>query len=349
MPDVETPRLNIGRSFDADLCEGNIRLLDAHIQWMEENFDGPHDYPLWVYLYGEGATLDMCPVAMLGVVAGCWKDPVAHTTWDLSSHELTHAYMSEINTTALPYLREGLAEAVSGAVQGGSDQTADVLAEHILEPDVGFGLYQEAGHFMRWLLEVYGSEAVIELYSRADLGISAHELSLAMEASLGVNMDSLLQDYSANALNYYPGLGPYACGEGEPLAWDKGVVWSGEFSCSDETVIGRYYDEDDEDAEDWRRWRLDVPESGVYEISISGGGGSISRCLSEALDESSLPLLDEQVQPDWYAKRPLYRPYGTGEGIFDSRPVQLDAGTYDLWVVQDRSDTNRLMNVSITP
>lgn len=114
--EYSTERLRIATDFTAELCAGNIALMDAQIRWMEQEIDGQRENPTWIYLYADGETIDACPEPDGGVALGCWDAPVVYTTWDAASHELVHAYLSEVNDLVPIVLREGAAVALEGNI-----------------------------------------------------------------------------------------------------------------------------------------------------------------------------------------------------------------------------------------
>ncbi len=345
--EYSTEKLLIGTDFDAPLCLGNIALMDAQLRWLEQEVDGARDEPTWVYLFAGEEAIDACAGA--GPVRGCWDETAVYGTWDAMSHELVHAYMSDVSEHVLTVLQEGFAVATSGlALVATRNSRENFTADYLLAPHSGHsGAYESAGHFARWLFAEYGPEIAVELYSRADRGMSEADLSRVFLDVLGAPLDQILSGYLELAADVYPGLGPFVCGQGESVAWDgDGVAWEGEMSCQDGFTIGRYLD--DGQVELWRRWRVDIPADGAYEVHFSGWGGTIQRCLTAPAAFDALSPSTEPVSDDWWEVVPLYRPPGLNIPTpLNDGPVMLRAGVHDVWVSQPGDDTNFAFSVSI--
>ncbi|WP_096327260.1 hypothetical protein [Nannocystis exedens] len=317
--------------------------MDAQLRWLEQEAGRELREPTWLMMYPDDATIDACLDLESEPVAGCWDAPVVHTTWGAASHELGHAYAHPVRARPLNLLQEGLAEATEGTVHGRMRGSREKLGDYLFEP-VGTNttVYEAAGHFVRWLLEEYGMTTTLEMYARTRPGMSEAELSAVCEDVLGVAREGLLAGYVTDAKDYYPGVGPFACGQGaEALEWhEDGVSWEGEMSCDDGHSIGRYLANGE--VEFWRRWRVEVPVTAMYEVTTSADGGAMTRCLTTPIDEASLPAMVDGLEHDWWGFGPLYRPPGIGTQVpLFQAPILLEAGVYDFWIAE-RTDEHLL-------
>ncbi|NVB43297.1 hypothetical protein G6O69_36065 [Pseudenhygromyxa sp. WMMC2535] len=101
-----TAHLNLGSRVDAPLCLGTVRAAELEaerIQLLLGTTPGPSD----VYL-GIDAVRENC---IEGATGCAYFGEVVYTDFPSLSHELVHAYAQP---TDLPFLEEGLAEALSG-------------------------------------------------------------------------------------------------------------------------------------------------------------------------------------------------------------------------------------------
>jgi hypothetical protein len=167
---------------------------------------------------------------------GCTKpDGTAFALPATTYHELAHAVACEIRVNGAPALGEGLA--VSFEVTA-NDSMADprsflTLARAEFNPN-----YDEAGHFVRWLLEEFGPAAFKSIYRRAPMR-AGEEVAVALEDTLGMSLDSLSEDYLAHApKNWLP---HRQCADLAVLP-SNGSSWVFEtrFDCEDESTLGPY-------------------------------------------------------------------------------------------------------------
>ncbi|MEZ5480590.1 MAG: hypothetical protein R3E95_24830 [Thiolinea sp.] len=305
-----------------------------------------HDY--WVYLFADDDPVTSCSDEP-SFVAGCWKPPTAYSSWDALSHELVHAVSAIEQEHPNSVLAEGLAEALSGSVMVSlsAESRASMRDRLGAAIDLSSSGYQSAGHFVRWLVNEFGFSAVWKFYTSASPQNASWDVGDAVEEAFGISEGVLFDRYESESREFYPGLGPFRCGSGEQLQWSSGVGWKGELLCADERSVTRI--NADGSAEIWRRWSVAIPADGVYRVSVSGGGGSITRCLEEPLDEAELPDFPASpIAVDWIAgQAPLYRPGGGGVNVLVGQQLLLEAGSYDLWVARKGDDENKLVEVSI--
>ncbi len=334
VPRYSTARVEIATSFSEELCAGNLTLMDAQVGWIGRGFANELDAPVRARMYLDEEDIPGC--AWAGDVSGCFVAPFVHTSWRATSHELVHAVMWDINMDALAFFDEGLASAMQGTVHGVSDATRAQVYERI-EWSAGRLLrsYENAGHFVRWLLETYGEQAVLTLYEGARSGFGAVELSSVFVETVGEPLDVVLDSCVSTARDYYPGIGPFACGKGEPVdTGGEGWAWSGQLRCSDRETVA--VPSSSEPYRRWRRWSISVPADGLDEIHIDGPAGGLTRCLTAPADEVDLEVLDYPIYDEWYwSSEPLSMPVNFSDVFRVPQTIELRAGLYDLWIVRE--------------
>jgi hypothetical protein len=330
-----TESVALGTTFDGSVCRGSLDLLDAQVEWLNEEFAGEPSLPIWVYLYADDESesiADACEYAGESRVGGCW-DGTAKGSWDFLAHELAHAAVHSRQEDPLDFLDEGAATMLEGTVARAYPSERGLVADYLTMSTAEFGwaAYSIAAHFLRWMREEYGMVAVHGWFASTSSKMSRAEIDAAFEASTGEALAGALARYVASAPDIYPSLGPFACGREESMPWrDDEVAWAGEMACGDEASIGRYVD--DSTVELWRRWSVDIPNDGVYQVDVSGGGAVLTRCLmapatKAELIQSELPIIDEWL----WQETPLKRWAGINTTIW-AEPVMLYAGRYDVWV-----------------
>lgn len=341
-----TEALRIATDFDAELCAGNINLMDAQFRWLQRELPGARERPIGIYLYaGQGPIAELPQV---GEAAGYWDSPVVHAVWDAVSHEMVHAAMSGVTEAPLAHLQEGFAVALSGSPQlQEGDSRANMrpaLQRPFFQGLYDLSAYKMAGHFARWMFAKYGAQASVQIYARSTSGMNESELSDVWMDVVGESLDEALTDYEVHGEDVYPGLGPMACGQGEPVAWDGDELsWEGVLSCFDTVSFGLYFESGA--VRLLRRWRIEIPEEAVLDVQFSGAQFVIERCVTDPAKLSDLSWPQDQVVEDWSSFSPLYLPFGDYPRLKEG-PLTLQAGVYDVWVNQGAGETNPTFSIS---
>ncbi|NJK30904.1 MAG: hypothetical protein HC927_00070 [Deltaproteobacteria bacterium] len=236
--EYRTANLNIATTFDTPLCRGTVRAADQEAQRIQSLLGASAD-PVDVYLGIEGVR-DHCPEWAVGCLM--WGKTVYSTLPSLP-HELVHAYATP---TDLPFLEEGLAEALSGSPWGVARSTvADFQAVALLELLVAdypteniFDFYQTASHFTTWLISTHGLDALLSWRAAIPPGRDFAAVDAAFMTIYGYSLAAAEIQWKTSAPSeYVTGLGVCA---GSPLAWTSANSWSVELAldCDNERTLG---------------------------------------------------------------------------------------------------------------
>lgn len=340
VPKYETERLRIGMSFDAELCRGHLDAWESHLNAIEQTLDVSRDFA-WLFLYEYDEEDRIVADCGFDVFGGCWDGSVARATLEFVPHELVHAWTATIQGRALPFLREGIAVRMDGTVQRGRIEPMtvnDLLITDLTEED-----YRRAGHFVAWWIAIYGVESFMNLYTRASHGMSESDVSAVFLDVVGESPNHVLQAYNDSAKTYYPGMGGVACGRGPLIPWQADtVILPAEGTCAEGPFFGF-----ESTQSWWQRVTVEVPSSGTYLFDPGDRWASMTRCLTAPADESELPQLKpDGVMGDWLNFTPL-SPGEYQEGWVDV-PLQLEAGTYEVWVERSHENPDGSAGMSLT-
>ncbi len=222
-------------------CGGSFEAMDRHADLVGKELMAEEGFELDVYVlppnfdFADGPCED----------SACSYESEIWTTYLPASHEIVHGVRSNaVGWSAVreapSVLEEGLAEVYGDDVSTVAPTAMLAPVEDVLDGDVvGLAEYQRAGHFVRYLLERYSLDEVMDL---ASAGRSV-TLEAAFEEVLGESLTRVLADYAQ-----YPICSrndwriPILECAGERTPWiaeaPRRVSWTFLVSCDDDDVIG---------------------------------------------------------------------------------------------------------------
>jgi hypothetical protein len=235
-PDVplrrQTPHLDIHS--EGFVCAGTAVELERHADFVSSQFDIDLRAHIPVYLYENSA--EPCS-SRAGCVA---RDGAVFTTPYATYHQLGRSVACELRRGAWPTMLFGVA-----AMFEPTPETYLPSAEKgllgLIEPANEKWSDHQSGHFVRWLYEREGGDAVAELYRRSADGASMVE---AIEDIYGASLEQLETEYFADAPYRYV---PFRqCSDLPHVERDDGGVWrhSSIIDCESESTMGPYMTED---------------------------------------------------------------------------------------------------------
>ncbi len=313
----ETERARIGTTFDFELCQGDLGLIDQQIGAIERRLGVPRTSRVSLYLYELGELpCDNSPF-------GCYfpeEDAVATLPFAID-HELVHAVVRG-RSFENEFWSEGIAEAVKG--EGTFNPYTPALATY--DESNGANLdYATAGHFVRWLIETRDPETVrriVDGESRSDV--------------LGATMEQLAQEYEASAPFAYPDWSPCphpplrSTGDGR---WEERF----EFDCESPEAF-RFRGGPGPAAS-----RSVELEAGSYELSMEGGEGVyLLGCQTQTMVDYRPTFGDDETVLHWNGSvfNEVQLSRTAPAMLFPSgqdHELQLVAGTYEV-IVSGRED-----------
>ncbi|MCA9684851.1 MAG: hypothetical protein KC457_21890 [Myxococcales bacterium] len=212
-------------------------------------------------------------------------------------HELTHGVACEIRTGAPAMLAEGLAVAYDHRSNKYPGVPEDIAEIHTSE----FGMYyNDAGHFVRWLLETYGTEPFVEAYRTVsyDGGVWA-----GLQEIYGENLEA---EYEATTPAMW--IQHRQCADMPVLPPDAEGNWlfSTRFDCSDEATLGPYEKDSTSFAGTtplmFQSVIVDIEEPGLYQLQhaqyeLNDQSGYLYVQVERCLDED--PATEEEIDSEW--------------------------------------------------
>jgi len=180
----ETRYASVRTDFEEKLCDAELDHIDLQIELLESTFGLEAPAPIVVRL------TDTFPVSGCRAGAlGCYDPPYITTTSRALDHELVHAVTDQLNIQGRFWI-EGLAEAYgSGPLVPGQTPVIEVFfAESSGDID-----YATAGHFTRWLIDMYGLDTFITAVQ-----------SRNPEDTYGYSLDELTRQYEEDSPWRYP-------------------------------------------------------------------------------------------------------------------------------------------------
>ncbi len=216
---------------------------------------------------------------------GCTRAGVAYSTGAPLDHELVHALVWEFGRTA-PFFSEGLATAYELPWPGTMrEHSIEVLAAVASQRNrlLDSWAYGTAAMFTAYLIERFGIAAYLRVYRRLSPRDGTAQISRALQAELGVSLETLAADYSeARHTCSYDAARPklFECSAPE-IAWD-GEIWTHHrtLDCDQDDVIGPF-------AGDTVAvyHTLEITTPGLYQVQVVGdaagqGGNAVElmRC-----------------------------------------------------------------------
>ncbi len=290
-------------------CAGDLRQIDAQVEFLDEMLGARRDGPVSVVLLPLDEVMVLCEGAQ-----GCYDANGEQTLspWNAVAHELSHA-IKPVDTFPSEFWAEGSANALAGGLSLVDSSRALELADLASED---LPNYVGTTHFQRYLIATYGLDGYRNLL---DGGFDP-------SATLGVTAEDLVAEYNRDAPFAYPRFS--ACTDPEIVAVREGV-WeaSSTFSCdSDEATQFERRDfagafSSTVGAAVHRSIELD---EGTYEARLDGGVSfTIEGCLVDPLDtEPTAVRLGGDVFNE--VERAIAKPFVAGE----THRIRLTEGVY---------------------
>lgn len=195
------------------------------------------------------------------------------------AHELAHAVSWDIGGKCMSFLEEGLAEYLSDAhpvVPDSVEYTEDIEDLLVAGATKGSRLppqhYRQAGHFVSFLVEDYGVDAVRSLCEILPIDANLDDWDAATRTALSTPLTDLLGDYAAYPICDHHGYRARLadCG-GEPdvlvRAGDEETSFSLRIACDQPEVIG------ERDGMLRIVERVHVEKPGGYRVGLEHGEG----------------------------------------------------------------------------
>lgn len=183
----ETERLRIGVSGDGELCGGDLVRFEQHLTRVEDLLSTEMDGKVDVYLWRDDSQgyKDYC-----GDYPGCYQvqTQTIYTSQYSLWHELVHAVAIPLGDPS-PMWSEGIAKALD--IRRTVPGTIDPVDNFYLDGDEVN--YDSAGHFVRWIWEAHGPEAMHDILT------DPRDLETAFEAIIGSTVEDARTQYLAEA------------------------------------------------------------------------------------------------------------------------------------------------------
>jgi hypothetical protein len=180
-----------------EACGGSMEFLDDYVVAVADYLGYGPDVHIDYRWMPRELVQEQC-----GPVLACAYGPEVRSPWLPHMHEVSHAVSHErLNRNCTPLLEEGLAEYLSDPrfeslhVDAVPELPGDI-EEMLTTRGVRGSQYPRAGHFVSFLVETYGIEAVIDLCRDIPWGGSREDWEYAVQDILGLNVDELLAVYA---------------------------------------------------------------------------------------------------------------------------------------------------------
>jgi hypothetical protein len=271
---IETDRARIALDDDyaADPpCRGDLEHIDAQVARVEDFLGVQRTEPVSIYL---GDIEDFCTDP--DNLVGCYRGDLdmIFTAWAAVDHEIVHAVARDIEFPSR-FLSEGTAELLSGSSRR---DTSITLTPADLEADVLYN-YVSATHFSRFVVEVFGRDAFLQLIS-----------GVPFDDALGITPLEATQRYEDEAPYAYPSMDPCPYPALPSVAdgvWQETV----EFTCDSPEASGFEFGGYSENPNP-TIFRTVHLEAGEYEFDYDGGiapGYVVLGCFTDVLDTPPAP------------------------------------------------------------
>ncbi len=287
--DYVTQNLRIAASYDAPICLGTARAADGEAQRIKSILGVEDGRIIDVYVGIDGVR-ENCPPGSNGCADRVGGGSV-WTDYDSLPHELVHALVVTPGSE-VPFIEEGLAEALAGGawiadVSEVDDLESITLAEWLVasRPDADTSAvgryYALAGHFVKWLIDEYGIEALLAWRTMIPDGDDIAAIESSFEEVYGVSLGEVEAQWKSLAPTRIQ-VGQGAC-TGAPLPWVSGDSWQAtlDLDCGDEHTLGPLGFGDAVAPGMIRRVLVDVVRPGEYRLSTDASRpvrASISSC-----------------------------------------------------------------------
>ncbi|NVB39479.1 hypothetical protein G6O69_16675 [Pseudenhygromyxa sp. WMMC2535] len=310
----ETEHLRLGVA-EGELCGGDLARLEQHIANLEgqlsTEFEGKADVYLW----------RSSPAALDGYCGGDWgcyhrETKTIYASEGSLGHELVHALAIPLGDPS-PMWSEGIAEALDmrRSFRGSVLPTDNFFRG---EDEVS---YASAGHFVRWVWDRHGSQAV------RDLLTDTRDPELAFEAVTGQTLAEAEAEYLAEAPYAFAQL---ASCEFPELTRDGDTRWSESIviDCANSDTLS------DASGGIGTFRTFEVSARGDFQLSSDASTLMIQRCPDE-----DLPVKPEGEDPEAgdVPSATAASPEGlvyTVDAVGAGEVLDLAAGRYELIVVE---------------
>jgi len=194
---------------ESQICDGTLSSLENHFAALQAQlgFSWPAGRRVRYYRYTDGADyrenapcLDL-QQACTQVVTG--QPPVVHTTAPVQRHELIHAYLAHIGRPSRIYI-EGVAEAFGCSSTEETRQPGPTWREALFPEDLETSArwYFDAGRFVRFLLDKFGSASFLTIYASGKADLNEDAFAQEFKGHFGESLDTLWPEVVAAI---YPG------------------------------------------------------------------------------------------------------------------------------------------------
>lgn len=208
-------------------------------------------------------------------VAGCANGNRIYSRSLPLNHELVHS-VSFAAGYPPPFFTEGLAAAYSGynawpvpehVFSSSEEDILALLTRSSLEIAGTPGGYEGAARFTAYLVDQYGMDAYLELYSLLPRDSHLETIDQLFQETFGVSLAESVEGFGPpwtdNQTNIDPQLSECAARE---VSWDGEVInMSGAVLCTNDTAIGPY-----DLGRVEQQYTIEVPADGLYELRIEG-------------------------------------------------------------------------------
>ncbi len=273
------------------LCGGTLPYMDEFVGIIQDRAQADPEERAIYYLAPDGWNSEWCP----GDGYGCSLGNIAFGRAVPLEHELVHAALQNAVGDGDRVFGEGIAE-VWGAILSEDPPFEGDISEMLRDSSgrLDTALYPRAAHFVSYLLEEFGTRAVLDVMAMTAIDANEQQLESAFLSVFGMDISSIVDAYAE-----YPECDSKAYSEAVWACTTLPSVGTVDGSnsmevdirltldCSDEVTIGSDSSElsrDSEDSEDvmWQWIAFDVVEAGYYvlqqEESTAAGRIEQMRC-----------------------------------------------------------------------
>ena len=233
-PVIEAGRLRILPEFSHPICDGTVRRLAQQVEDFDAMLEGALGEDTVEFYWVPGSTVDSeCPEG----AAGCAPGRAAYGGLETTGHEFFHAVASGLGRPASIFT-EGFAVAFSGDPVPAPRRPQQIRTMAPLDyPTLG---YSSAGHFVRFLEDVYGRDELIALYERSDYMDPAEVVLADLATTTGLGVDELQARWDARLDETFVGAS-HCVGLALPRV-DAGWELSRTLDCEQDDVEGPIFD-----------------------------------------------------------------------------------------------------------
>ncbi|NJK31042.1 MAG: hypothetical protein HC927_00765 [Deltaproteobacteria bacterium] len=311
----ETEHLDIYAKDNITVCAGTAAELERHVAFIGETLGIEMRKHMPLYLSRD------IPDECRGTLGCAYDDGVTFAAPTATYHELGHAVACQLNVFQAPVLSEGFAEAFIPRPRRLHGEPALYEALHASE---NYGPHVDDGvHFIRWVIENYGGEAVAEIYRTAPIHhprlspADGEGIIVAIEATLGSDFDTIEREFETDLPYMFP---PFRqCADIPHVERGPEGEWhfTSIMDCDDESTFGPYERISPASggfhnfgAMMHQGFTIDVPKTGKFAVEMHGVEAvRFERCGTEpAPTEADAWMFGEAVSFPTLGKRVKLRP-----------------------------------------